>query len=85
MSGYQVSAFGLGQIKAHLYHGLAPYAISGHNMGLLRAETHVKAQAFCILFWVQRGPPEDRDTWEHSNSVLRRSGHNMGLLDPRHL
>ena len=28
MSGYQLSAFELGQIKAHLYHGLAPYAIS---------------------------------------------------------
>ena len=28
MSGYHLSAFELGQIKAHVYHGLAPYAIS---------------------------------------------------------
>ena len=43
MSSYQLSAFGLGQIKVHLYHGLAPYAISGHNVCLLRAEALVNA------------------------------------------
>ena len=59
MSSYQLSAFGLGQIKVHLYHGLAPYAISGHNMGLLRAETLVNTLALCSSFWAHHGPPED--------------------------